>query len=117
MNDLDRRAHPWPADGRWFDLRWRRAVWTLIRPWYGYSNKFIPVTAVERMTPVVGWLPFFTYNIKIGGYGIHGYIGWKPITLDDPAFWWRDLDIVKRWRAEGLLFVQLSWRGGIGAIS
>ena len=89
---LDQQAHPWPAPGRWLDFRWRRAVWTLIRPWYGY-------------------------NIKVGGYGIHGYIGWKPITLDDPAFWWRDLDIVKQWRAEGRQFVQLSWRGGIGAIS
>lgn len=113
----DQQAHPWPPAGRWFDLRWRRATWTLVRPWYGYNNRFIPISAVQRMWPITARLPFLTWNIKIGGRGIHGYMGWKPITLEDPAFYWRELDIIKQWSSEGRLFVQLSIRGGIGAIS
>lgn len=113
MTPTDARAHPWPEDGRWVELRWRKAVWPLIRPWYGYNNKLIPITAVERMTPITFWLPFFTLKTKY----FHWYLGFKPITLDDPGFYWRNLDIVKKWRDEERQFVQLSWRWGIGNIS
>lgn len=116
MNNPDKLAHPWPINS-WVDFRFRKCVWMLVRPWYGYNNKFIPITAVRWMTPIRFWFPFFTYNIKILGYGFHGYIGWKPLTLDDPGFYWRDLESVIKWRQEGRLFVQLSWRGGIGQIS
>jgi len=43
--------------------------------------------------------------------------GWKPITMKDPGFYWRDLDIVKKWVSESRLFVQGGARQGIGKIS
>jgi hypothetical protein len=112
----DKAAHPWPPEGRWIDFRFRRGVWALARPWYMVGAKYIPLTALTWFTPIRFWFPFLTYNIKWRSYGIHGYIGWKPITLDDPLFPWRGLDIVQKWKSEGRLFVQLSWRGGINDI-
>jgi hypothetical protein len=82
-----------------------------------YGGKFIPLAALTWFTPIRFWFPFFTYNIKWRGYGIHGYIGWKPITPKDSLFPWGELDVIRQWVREGRLFVQLSWRGGTGAIS
>lgn len=112
MNEADKKAHPWPLSG-WLNFRFRKATWCVVRPWYGYNNTFIPITAVRFMFPVHFWLPFLTIRTKWW----HWYCGWKPISLDDPGFYWRDLDVVQRWRSEGRQFVQLSWRWGVGAIS
>ena len=112
MNAADKLAHPWPISG-WIEFRWRRATWCVVRPWYGYKNMFIPVTAVRFMFPIAFWFPFLTIRTKY----FHCYYGWKPITLGDHGFYWRDLDIVKKWIYEGRLFVQGGARQGIGAIS
>lgn len=108
----DDRAHPWPL-ASWIDFRFRRGVWALARPWYDLQYPSIPLTALHWFTPLRFWFPFLTIRTR----WFHWYLGWKPITLEDPAFPWRDLDIVRRWRAEGRQFVQLSWRWGVGDIS
>jgi len=117
MNDSDKKSHPWPLNG-FFDFRFRRAVWMRATPWYMASgvNKFTGKD-VRYFQIFRFWFPFFTWNIKIKEYGIHGYIGWKPIPVaDDPAFGWRDLTEAKKAIEKNELFVQLSVRGGIGAI-
>lgn len=116
MNEADARAHPWPLTG-WIDFRWRRAVWMSVRPWYGPVGSF-SLADISRMFIWRGWFPFLSWNIKWRGYGIHGYIGWKPIPVAlDPQFGWRDLNEARKAIAAGELFVQLSARGGIGGIS
>lgn len=117
MTETDKRHHPWPADGKWIEFRFRRAVWPLARPWYMYGAQYIPLSALYWFTPIRFWFPFVTWNIKIGGKGVHGYIGWKPITPEDGYFPWSKLEIVQKWHNEGRLFVQLSIRGGINSVS
>jgi hypothetical protein len=75
MNEADAKAHPWPLTG-WIEFRWRKATWCIIRPWYGYKNLFIPLTAVQFMLPITFWFPFLTIKTKY----FHCYYGWKPIT-------------------------------------
>lgn len=113
MTETDKRFHPWPPEGKSFEFRWRKATWCIVRPWYGYNSMFVPLTAVRFMFPVTFWFPFLTIRTKY----FHCYYEWKPITLDDPGFYWRDLDVVKQWRAEGRLFVQGGARQGTGSIS
>jgi hypothetical protein len=73
---------------------------------------------ITRMFIWRGWFPFLTWNVKIAGKGIHGYIGWKPIPVaKDEAFGWRNLTAAQDAIMAGELFVQLSMRGGIGDIS
>jgi hypothetical protein len=87
-------------------------------PWYKASG--VPEFTGKDVTYFQifrGWFPFLTWNIKIKGYGIHGYMGWKPIPVaNDPAFGWRDLTAAQQAIAANDLFVQLSCRGGTGAI-
>lgn len=99
----DKLAHPWPID-KAVDFRFRRGVWALARPWYG----IMPLTALYWISPIRFWFPFFTLKTKY----FHWYVGWKPIPLGDPKFYWRDLDVVQQWIKEDRLFVQLSWRWG-----
>lgn len=116
MNEADARAHPWPLTG-WFAFRWRKAVWMSVRPWYGPVGSFSN-NDIRRMFIWRGWFPFLTYNVKWRGYGVHGYIGWKPIPVaKDPQFCWRGLKMAQYAIAKNELFVQLSARGGIGNIS
>jgi hypothetical protein len=116
--DTDKRHHPWPSEGKWFEFRLRRAVWMSVRPWYHAVDGQFDHMDVRRMFVLRFWFPFFTYNIKIKGYGVHGYIGWKPIPVGgDPQFGWRQLNVAQRAIEADELFVQLSWRGGIGGIS
>lgn len=118
MAEADKRHHPWPENGRLFEFRLRRAVWMSVRPWYHAVDGPFDHMDVKRMFIWRGWFPFFTYNLKWRGYGIHGYLGWKPIPVGgDPQFGWNQLNEAQKAVAAGELFVQLSWRGGIGGIS
>lgn len=123
ITETDKAAHPWPPAGKQFEFRWREAVWMPVRPWYeanniSYDNKDIWFMALFKSK-----FPFFTWNIKInskfGSYGVHGYIGWKPIPVAiDPAFEWNKLPMAQKYIQQDALFVQLSFRPfGIGAIS
>jgi len=76
------------------------------------TGEFIPIKYQLGRVVKFG-LPRITLQTKY----FHWYAGWKPITLDDPGFYWRDLDTVKQWRSENRQFVQLSWRWGVGEIS
>lgn len=118
MTEADKIAHPWPLTG-WIEFRLRRAVWISVRPWYKTGSlPSFGIINITRMFILRAWFPFLTYNFKIKGYGIHGYIGWKPIPVaNDPAFMWRDLFAAQQAIISGELFVQLSARGGIGKIS
>lgn len=98
---------PWPDEGKVVQGAFRKGVWVLARPWYGNFQ----LTQLRRLFPVVFWFPFLTFKTK----WVHCYIGWKPIFLEDPAFYWRELDVVKA--HEGKQFVQLSARIGYGEIS
>lgn len=114
----DKTAHPWPPKGKMFEFRWRDAVWMPVRPWYEANNVDYKLEDIWFLALFKGKFPFFTYNIKFGKYGIHGYIGWKPIPVAlDPAFDWSKLDVAQKLIREGRLFVQLGVRGGLGAIS
>lgn len=122
ITDTDKAAHPHPPKGKWFEWRWREAVWMPTRPWYGFDNKPFKAEDVWLMLVFKGLFPFFTYNIKttIWGkeFGVHGYIGFKPIPVaDDPAFHWNTVPTAQKFIREGKLFVQLSCRGGVGKIS
>lgn len=117
MNIADKVAHPWPLKG-WFDFRFRRGIAVTATPWYGANNKHFDVLDITRLIIRRGWYPFYSYNIKYKGYGIHGYGGWKPIPVGrDPAFPWDKLTAVQDAIMAGELFVQLSFRGGVGSIS
>lgn len=105
----DTTLSPWPAPGRFIELRLRRAVWCSVRPWYGSFELY----DIYRVFMLRCLFPFFTVNTK----WFHLYIGWKPITLDDPKFYWRLLDVAEKGKKDGVLFVQLSARWGLGAIS
>lgn len=120
--ETDKRFHPWPADGKLVEFRFRRAVWMSVRPWYHAVDGQFDHMDVRRMFILRAPLPFLTYNIKWQMFGrtvgIHGYLGWKPIPVGlDPQFGWSPLNEAQKAIAAGELFVQLSWRGGIGVIS
>jgi hypothetical protein len=110
---MDADYSPWPESGKRFGFAWRKATWALARPWYDFAGNGIPLSALRWFSPITARFPFFTLNIKWQGYGVHAYIGWKPITMTDPRFYWRELDVVKGNKG---LFVQLSARWGLGKI-
>jgi hypothetical protein len=110
---MEQNYSPWPADGHRVRFQCRRATWALARPWYGANNVRHELKELRWLSPITFWFPFVSVRTRF----IHFYIGWKPITLDDPAFYWRDLDWARELRAIGRQFVQLSARGGFGAIS
>lgn len=116
--ELDARAHPWPADGKLVNFRWRDAVWMPVRPWYEANNVDYHLEDIWFLAVFKGKFPFLTWNIKWRGFGIHGYIGWKPIPVAlDPAFDWNKLPNAQKLIREKRLFVQLSMRGGVGGVS
>ena len=104
---------PWPDEGKRWRFEWRKAVWALARPWYGANNVIYTLPELTWFSPIAFWFPFVAYRSS----KIHFYLGWKPITLDDPAFYWRALFVVDEWRKQDKLFVQLSVRFGFGGIS
>ena len=110
----DARAHPWPADGKWIEFRWRKATWMRATPWYMASGvPFFTGNDVTYFQTFRFWFPFLTWRTR----WIHGYIGWKPIPVAlDNAFGWNTLKAAQQAIANGELFVQLSVRGGIGNI-
>ena len=113
MTDTDRRAHPWPPEGDAVELRLRRAVWAAPRPVYEAKGAQYELADLVRLTIWRGWFPFLTVRTRL----VHFYIGWRPVTMDDPAFYWRDLRAVDALRRAGALFVQFGIRWGVGAIS
>lgn len=72
---------PWPAPNRRIEFRLRRATWISARPMYGRY----PLTALRRFLMLRFIWPFFTFS----GANFHFYLGWKPISLNDPGFYWR----------------------------
>lgn len=107
MSDADFSPFPPPGRPLWFT--WRFAVAVRARPNYGPH----PLTELRHLTIRRGWWPFLSWNFA----GFHGYIGWKPITLHDPAYYWRVLAGVEEYRKRDCLFVQLSARLGLGEVS
>lgn len=101
---MDSDFSPWPAAGRSFYFTWRNVVWVRANPWYGeYSER--PSNLKVRRLP----LPFLSINTR----WFHLYLGWKPITVEDPKFYWAKWVDYK----PGELFVQMSSRWGGGSIS
>lgn len=118
--ELDKKSHPWPAEGEWFNFRFREAVWFICRPWYAANNKWFNPSTIWFTLVLKFKVPFFTYNISLFGKElIHGYIGWKPIPVaHDPAFCWNVLPAAQELIKQDKLFVQLSGRVlGFGSIS
>ena len=115
MTETDLRAHPWPPEGKNKEFRFRPGIWVHAVPDYNRDNKKRTLADMVLFLILKGKYPFFTWNNRI----IHGYIGWKPVPVEtDPAFFWRDLDAVKREMGQGQLWLQLSFRPfGIGKIS
>lgn len=100
---------PWPDEGKTMQFTWRKAVWTLARPWYGANNVIYTLRDLTRLFPITFWFPFFTFRNK----WLHIYFGWKPIAPHlDPAFYWRELAMIDM--SGNTLYVQLSVRWGYG---
>lgn len=117
MQPTDAAAHPWPPEGKWTEFRFRRAMWAECGPMYNQKGEDWHLSDLLRVILMRGYYPFLCWNIKFKGYGIHGYMGWKPIPVaNDPAFFWRELKYAQKAINNGELFVQLSVRGGIGDI-
>lgn len=104
---------PWPDEGEHWRFEWRWATWMLCRPWYGANNIKYELSEIRWLSPLSFWFPFLSYRSA----KFHAYLGWKPITLEDPAFYWRDLDLARELISKDRLFVQLSARWGVGEIS
>lgn len=115
--ELDARAHPWPAEGKWINFRFRRAVWAEVAPTYNQHGQDWSYVDLQRLILMRGIYPFLTWNFGMWfGREFKGYIGWKPISPKaDPAFWWRNLAYVQKRIEEGALFTQLSIRGATAA--
>jgi hypothetical protein len=121
-NEGDSTSHPWPPTGKQVQYRWREAVWMPVRPWYEANGAQFKLEDIWFLAVFKGKFPFFTWNVKFvfrgKEYGFHGYAGWKPIPVAlDPAFDWNKLPTAQKFIRQGALFVQLSCRGGINAIS
>lgn len=116
--ELDAQAHPWPAEGKWVNFRWRRSVWAEVAPMYNQAGESWTYVDLQRLILMRGIYPFLTWNFgKWFGREFKGYIGWKPINPKaDPAFWWRYLAYVSDRIDEGALFTQLSVRGATAAL-
>ena len=117
-DELDAKAHPWPADGDRINFRFRPAVFAEVAPMYNQAGESWGLLDLQRLILTRGRYPFLTWHFgTIFGREVKGYYGFKPINPKaDPAFWWRDLKYVQARIEEGALFVQLSTRGVTGAI-
>ena len=111
---METNYSPWPAEGKRTRFEFRRATWALARPWYNANGaKRTTLEDLVRIWPVTFWFPFFSVRTAY----VHFYVGWKPINLSDPAFYWRDLGHIQRLVTAGRLFVQGGGRMGVGKIS
>lgn len=100
---------PWPLPGKWYEWRRRQAVCVKATPQYGlYLPEALETIEVKEVN---AW--FLTVRNRL----FHFYIGYRPITLADSKFYWRNHpDVKPHWEA-GKLFVERKKRWGIGAIS
>lgn len=107
---------PFPTKkGTSIEWRFRRATWMSVRPFYGANGIKYDLQTIYRMFSLNFWWPFLTLRVVLFGFGIHAYIGWKPIPVEeDPAFFWNKLDAAKVVIHSGGRFVQLSCRWGAG---
>jgi hypothetical protein len=105
MNNLS----PWPDEGRTVQFMFRKATWVYAWPIYNENNVIHTLADLKRLLVAPFWFPFLTVNNRF----FHFYIGWKPLNMEDPGFFWRDLNCIKK----NILHVQLSARWGFGDIS
>jgi hypothetical protein len=111
MSDIN--FSPFPDPGRHFYFTLRPAVSVRARPDYARDGKKLTLADLTSFSYRIGRYPFFSWNF----WNWHGYAGWKPITLADPAFYWQEHPNIMMLKESGCLFVQLSARQGFGAIS
>lgn len=104
---------PWPDEGKRVRFEWRRATWALARPWYEMGGVQHELRELTWLSPLTFWFPFLSVRTR----WVHFYLGWKPITLEDPGFYWGELDWARELRGQGRPFVQLGARFGFGGIS
>lgn len=106
---MDYNFSPWPEKYFWFT--WRKVRWVYgAEPWYGdYTLRDLQVAPRFKDWP----LPFLSVVTK----WFHFYVGWKPITLQDPKFYWRSLLHWKPAHNSTMTYAQLSIRWGKGKIS
>ena len=105
MSDKD--FSPRPDSGKWFLWTKRPTVRVEADPQYGpYS-----INDIKTFNYWIGEHWFFSWDIA----GLwHGYIGDRPITLEDPQFYWRELPTIKALWKNGNLFSEFRWRIGVG---
>lgn len=115
--ELDKQAHPWPSEGSRINFRFRRGVWAECAPMYNKKDEYWKLTDLIRVILMRGYYPFLTWYLgTLFGREVKGYIGWKPITMLDPAFFWQELAFVQKMKAEDALFLQLSVRGATAVL-
>ena len=110
-NMSDSNFSPFPDPGRRLLVVFRRAVWVRADPMYAEHNIALALSDLKAFNFFPFWFPFFAWDF---GWW-HGYVGWRPITLADKAFYWQELSCINARR--GQLFVQIGLRMGVGSIS
>ena len=100
---------PWPAEGKWFRLERNYGVVVDAKPFYGDYK----LSELESISLMVGKHWFLSFRCP----WFHFYLGAKPITLEDPQFYWRSYWEVMEYRQDGFEFYQQSARFGFGEVS
>lgn len=108
----DATFSPWPAPGKWFEFRNREAVAVEAEPPYDKNYPSLKLEDLNYIKVTEGKYWFFTMNT---GW-FHFYYGARPVTMDDPGFYYSEHPEVVKHR--GKLFVEphrIRW--GFGGIS
>ena len=110
----DSNFSPFPAPGKHFEFRRRKAIAVRAEPMYDTKYPSLTLNNLKKISVKDGDWFFMCWNF----WNWHGYAGWRPITLDDPGFYWREHWSVLPYWVVGRLFVQhFAVRMGFGDIS
>ena len=92
---------PWPTD--WYTWERPEGVAVCAYPDYGHN---LTLKNLKFLHAKRG--QFWFLSVRIGKYGF--YLGYKPITLEDKGFYWREHPKVKDDWLAGKKFYEFSFR-------
>ena len=110
----DKNWSPWPDPGKSLYFTWRMATFVSASPMYSpWNQPRKTLTDLRWFVMARLPLPHFSFVTK----WLHGTVGYQPINLLDPAFFWRERPDVQKRIQGGENFVEWSVRFGLGTIS